>query len=110
MKKGDTKGDLIYKGIVLAFIIIQSIYILITQPDKFKPWISVFYIFIGIIMTIMAVIFYFDANKPKIGPVGNGPNHDLILTNFLVMIFTGGSLIIIGIIGVHIKRKLKNKK
>lgn len=61
-------------------------------------------------MTIIAVFYYFDAYKPKIGPVGNGPDPDLISTNFLGMIVTGGCFIIIGLIGVHIKRKLKHKK
>ncbi|WP_441907720.1 hypothetical protein [Paenibacillus sp. MCAF9] len=101
---------MIYKGIFLAYVIIQNIYFLIIQPEKYKLWISVFNIFIGAIMTIMAVFYYFDAYKPKVGPVGNGPNPDLILTNFLGMIFTGGCFIIIGLIGVHIKRKLKHKK
>jgi hypothetical protein len=100
----------IYTGLVLAFIIIQNMYILNTKPDKYKPWISVFNISMGLIFTFMAIIYYWDAYRPKIGPVGNGPNHDLILTNFLVMLVTGGCFIIIGIIGVLMKRKLKHKK
>ncbi|WP_138752554.1 hypothetical protein [Paenibacillus sinopodophylli] len=100
---------MIYTGIILASVIIQNIILLMTQPDKYKTWVSVFNLSLGIILTMLAVYFYFDAYKPKTGPVGNGRDDDLIMTNFIVMTVAGGSFIIIGIIGIYVKRKLKHK-
>lgn len=47
---------------------------------------------------IIAIYYYWDAYRPRIGPVGNGPNHTLIRTNFLFMLIIGVCFLVIGIL------------
>ncbi|MCC2685014.1 MAG: hypothetical protein K0R75_1913 [Paenibacillaceae bacterium] len=100
---------MILTGIILAFVIIQNTYLLINNTGKYKPWLPIFNILAGLTFSIIGILYYWDAHRPKTGPVGNGPNHGLLITNFLIMLVGGVCFIILGFIGVYIKRKFYTK-
>lgn len=95
--------------IVLVLMVIQNFYILIAFPKRYKTWIPIFQISLGLISVITAILYYWDAYRPKVGPVGNGPNHSLIEDNFLIMLVTGGCFLIMGILSLVLRRKFKSK-
>ncbi|CAM3090557.1 hypothetical protein PALU110988_00440 [Paenibacillus lupini] len=96
---------MLHTGSIIAFLMIQNVYILMMKPEYRSKLIG-FNLVAGPMSIFMAIIYYWNSYRPRTGPVGNGPNDDLIWTNFLVMTITGGCFILVGILGFVITRKV----
>ncbi|GAA4838566.1 hypothetical protein GCM10023310_15440 [Paenibacillus vulneris] len=72
---------------------------MIAHPAHYKPWRPVVTTSFGLLFMIIAVIYYWAAYRPKVGPVGAGPNDTEIWSGFLYMMIAGGLFFTLGLVG-----------
>jgi len=40
------------------------------------------FLILGVLLLILSISFLYNGYAPKVGPIGNGPNHTLVWVNF----------------------------
>jgi len=91
--------------ITLASMLLANILQLVSNPDKFPKARSLVLTGSGLFFLIFAVYYHWDAYRPKVGPVGSGPDAAEIRTTFYVALVTGACYMGAGLIGWLIQRK-----
>ncbi len=107
--RGENKLQVVITTVTLCFIFLQDIYILVAQPARYKPWRPVFHVAFGLLFMIFSIFFYWNAYRPRVGPVGNGPNDAVIWSNFLYTMIVGGCFLTLGMVGWAVVRSFKSK-
>gem|GEM_PF-6648544 len=96
--------------ITLASLLLANILQLAADPDKFPKVKSLVLAGFGLISIIFAAYYRWDAPRPKVGPVGNGPNSAEITANFYVALVAGACYLGVGLIGWLIQPKRKSDR
>ncbi|WP_028552533.1 hypothetical protein [Paenibacillus sp. UNC451MF] len=79
------------------------------QPAHYKAQRAVFNTIFGLLFLIGSIIYYWAAYRPKVGPVGNGPNDAVIWSNFLYTMIVGGCFFTLGMVGWVVVRSVRAK-
>jgi magnesium-transporting ATPase (P-type) len=65
----------------------------------------VFVIIISVFIILFSIFNLWDAYRPHVGPVGNGPNDAIILRQFITSVIMGLCIMATGIIGIYNNKK-----
>ncbi|CAG7657859.1 hypothetical protein ACFQI7_33555 [Paenibacillus allorhizosphaerae] len=82
------------------FVSVASLYKFIAEPIKYGMKSFILLTVIGCITMIAAIVQYWYAYLPKVGPIGNGPNDTMIWISFLILITLGGCYVVAGVYGI----------
>lgn len=72
---------------------------MIAQPAHYKSWRPVINTVLGLVFMLLSILFYWNSYRPRVGPVGNGPNDAEIWSGFLYMMIAGGCFLVLGMVG-----------
>ena len=88
-------------AIIFSFLVsVASLYRLLADPIRYGMKRFILLTVIGCISMIGAIIFYWNASLPKVGPIGNAPNESLNWAVFLIFMTLGGCCAVAGAYGV----------
>ncbi|MBP3966579.1 hypothetical protein [Paenibacillus lignilyticus] len=68
----------------------------------------VFAIAAACIMICLAILAYWDVYRPRVGPVGNGPDDAAVLRVLILRLIYPAGLLVVGIIGLWRYKKKRS--
>ncbi|MCS7460454.1 hypothetical protein N0M98_09910 [Paenibacillus doosanensis] len=94
---------------VLLWILLEFS-ILLTRPAQYHKRRPMVMMAAGVLAMIAAIVYYVVAQRPRVGPIGNGPDLHQIWVAFLYLTALGGCLFTAGIIIWSVHRSWRTKQ
>ncbi|MFD2611143.1 hypothetical protein [Paenibacillus gansuensis] len=98
---------MISTAMIILLLLSTDVYNMVKHPAAYRAWRAALNFGIGCLSIVLAALFYWNAYRPRVGPVGNGPDHEQVWWLFVWMLGTGIVFIIMGCVGLWIRAKSK---